>query len=236
MLLCLPGAGCSPAIYDAVHVDGWTTCAVDWAYGPTPLDPRSIAERIGGLLTQRRAPTVVAGHSMGAAVAALTASLFPERVAGLIISNTGVNSRNHGDPQLLERMRQDWGSTAQEAFLLSCFERVPAEPLRAELCNYLKGLPLERLIEAISGLRALDLAPALGMIRTPTLIAHGVRDTRRRVDDAEALASAIAGARLQWLPGGHTPMVDCTNEYQTAVAVLLVQVLAKRTNQTDQLS
>lgn len=221
LLLVLPGAGCSPAIYDAVTIRGWNICAIDWSNGPRPVDPLSVAHRLGKLLQQRAAPSAIAGHSTGAAIAALTGALYPTEVCGLVMSNTGVNSRNHGDPNLLQRMRQHWSSREQHAFLLSCFHVPPAAPLLEQLLHYLADLPTDTLLESVEGLRALDLQPYLGQVRAPTLIAHGELDTRRRVEDANKLASAIPGASLQLLPGGHTPMVDCTHEYATAVEQFL---------------
>ena len=221
LLLALPGAGCSPAIYDALAVPGWRVCAVDWSNGSRPLDPLTVAHRLGALLQERTAPTALAGHSAGAAIAALTAALYPGQVQALVLSNTGPHSRNHGDPSFLQRIRSQWGAPEQEAFLQSCFLAPPPAPLLAELRRYLAELPVEALAESVAGLRALDLEPHLGAIRAPTTIAHGEHDTRRRVADAQALAAAIPGAMLRLLPGGHTPMVDCLPDYQQAVAALL---------------
>lgn len=223
LLLALPGAGCSPAIYDAVEIEGWDTWAIDWSNGPGPVDPLSVAHRLGALLRRREAPTAIAGHSAGAAIAALTASLHPTDVCALVVSNTGLNSRRHGDPTLVERIRARWGAPERDAFLLSCFHTVPAPALLDTLRRYLADLPVDALLESIEGLRALDLQPYLDDIRVPTLIAHGERDTRRRVEDAHDLASAIPGARLQLLPGGHTPMVDCPREYTLVVERMLRQ-------------
>jgi pimeloyl-ACP methyl ester carboxylesterase len=220
LLLALPGAGCSPAIYDAVVVPGWAVAGVDWSCGEG-LDPPSVAQRLHARIEAHRGPIALAGHSAGAAIAALTAAMAGPRVAALVLSNTGVHSRNHGDPTLVQRIRNRWGAPEQEAFLRSCFHHAPPEPLWATLCEYLAVLPVDGLLEAIEGLRALDLTQHLGSIRVPTLIAHGRYDTRRRVTDAEALAAGIPRATLALLPGGHTPMVDCQAEYCGALTGFL---------------
>ena len=37
------------------------------------------------------------------------------------------------------------------------------------------------------------------------------------------MADGIAQARLVWLPGGHTPMVDCPVAYRDAVHDFLIE-------------
>lgn len=221
LLICLPGAGFSPAIYDHLQFPGWSVVGLDWSRGDRPIDPDAVARRLARAIGDRAWPTALAGHSAGAAIAALTAALFPERIDCLVISNTGVHSRNHGDPDFLKRVEDDWSIEQQDGFLLSCFKEPPQQQLFQELRNYLATLPVETLAESIAGLRALDLADWLPAIRAKTLVAHGHFDTRRSVADAQGLASAIQGAALKLLPGGHTPMVECSLEYSKAVAELL---------------
>lgn len=220
LLLALPGTGCSPAIYDCVVVPGWTVAGVDWSCGGV-LDPTSVAQRLHTRIAAHRGPIALAGHSAGAAIAALAAAKAGLHIKALVLSNTGVHSRNHGDPTLIQRIRDGWGQKEQQAFLRSCFHKTPSEPLWSALCAYLAALPTDALLEAVEGLRSLDLAQQLGEIRVQTLIAHGRYDTRRRAADAEALAAGIPRATLALLPGGHTPMVDCPTEYCAALAGFL---------------
>lgn len=224
LLIALPGAGCSPAIFDRVAVPGWDICAVDWAHGPGAVDPSSVAQRLAALLPQRCAPTAIAGHSTGAAISVLVAALQPQHVSALVVSNTGVHSRKHGDPTLLDRIRTQWDAEQQQTFLRACFQQQPASALWQALCGYLSALPREALLESVEGLRALDLTAAMARVRAPTLIAHGRDDRRRNVDDAQALAAGIRGASLVLLPGAHTPMVDCPADYNEALTRFLAPI------------
>lgn len=221
LLICLPGAGCSPAIYDHLNFPGWHVVGLDWSRGDRPLDPESVARRLAHAIGERSQPTALAGHSAGAAIVALTAALFPQLIDFLVISNTGVHSRNHGDPDFLKRISSNWNTEQQDKFLRSCFKEDPPKQLFEKLRSYLNDIPSEALSESISGLRALDLAKWLPAIRAKTIIAHGHFDTRRSVTDARSLASAINGSKLKLLPSGHTPMVECPSEYSKAVSELL---------------
>lgn len=214
-LLALPGTGCCPAIYDGVRVEGWNLITLDWGRSRRPIDPLSVACRVQDVLTDATGPVVLLGHSTGAAIAALVASMATAStpIAGLVLSNTGVHSRNHGDPTFAQRILECWSADEQQAFLRACFFYPPQAILWQSMCAYLASIPASALLEAVHGLRALDLGSYLSRIKPPALVAHGCYDKRRQVSDAQDLAAGIPGARLRMLPGGHTPMVDCTADY-----------------------
>lgn len=222
--LALAGGGCSPRIFGGVQVPGVRWAPIDWAHAQGPHDPESVADWLGAALTQRHGPTVLVGHSLGAFIALLTAIRHPARVDGLILSNTGARIDGHGDPGLPKRVRERWDAAAQWAYLRTCFLREPPAPLWQQCLDYLALLPAQTLLQGIEGLRRLDLSERLMQVRCPTLIAHGEFDRRRPLTSATLLASGINGARLVLLPGGHTPMVDCPQDYQQAVQAFLTDI------------
>jgi pimeloyl-ACP methyl ester carboxylesterase len=169
---------------------------------------------------------VLAGHSIGGFIALLVALQTPECVQGLILSNTGAHTAGHGDPSLPNRIRSEWHGGTQADFLRACFRVQPPPDLWAHLLDYLARLPPLVLLEAVNGLRQLDVASQLRHVACPTLVAHGQFDKRRLIGAAEQLAAGIPDAELVLLPGGHTPMVDCPAEYQAAVEVFLSRVFA----------
>lgn len=236
-LIALPGTGCNPVIYGGVHVDGWNLLSVDWARSKGPIDPLSVALRVKAALKNFTGPVVLLGHSTGAAIAALVASMAAEStpIAGLVMSNTGVHSRNHGDPTFAQRILECWSADEQEAFLRACFFYPPQAMLWKSMCSYLASMPASALLEAVQGLRALDLGLYLRRIRQPTLVAHGYYDKRRQVTDAQDLVADIPNARLAMLPGGHTPMVDCTANYCSVLKDFLGLVPVARRHLPDTL-
>lgn len=216
-IIALAGAGCSPALFDGLQTPDHLWHAVDWCEGEGPFDPASVAARLAKRIEGTGQSVIVAGHSLGGFIALLMAIRHPQWVRALIISNTGAHTSTHGDPQLPQRIREHWTDEAQADFLRSCFMRPPPPPIWHQLTTYLRTLPRERLLEAVIGLRGMDIRAELAQIRCPTLIAHGHFDRRRDVAAAQTLVDGIAGAALQLLPGGHTPMIDCPLDYSAAV-------------------
>lgn len=221
IVVSLSGGGCSPALFSGVATTRPRWQAFDWSAGEGPFDPESVASRLGHALGARRHPTLLAGHSLGGFISLLTALRFPERVQGLIISNTGAHTGQHGDHSLPQRVRHHWTDEAQAAFLAGCFMKQPAEPLWSELRSYLNRLPAHVLLESIEGLRRMDLRDGLSGIKCPALIAHGALDRRRSPHAAWELAQGMARAQLVMLPGAHTPMVDCPVHYRAVVGRFL---------------
>lgn len=225
LAIALAGGGCSPRIYDGVSVNGCLLLEVDWMQGPGPYTPEAVAGRLAEDLSRRAAPTVLLGHSLGGVIVLLTALLAPAVVQAVVVSNTGPHTRDHGDTSLPERIRSRWTREVRRAFLQACFFRAPPPALMRELEQYLDAQSPDALLEAIEGLRRIDLSADLPSIRCPALVAHGEFDRRRGVVDARRLVALIPGAELVLLPGGHTPMVDCVDAYNDALNAFLARHL-----------
>ncbi|MBK6614445.1 MAG: alpha/beta hydrolase [Ottowia sp.] len=238
LLVALPGAGCTPAVLGGLRAPGWTVQPVDWAEPPLcphSCDPRQVARRLADSLRQRAqdghaGPVVLLGYSVGGVLAMLTALQPGLPVAGLVVGNTGAHSARHGDPAFAQRVREAWAPPAQHDFLRACFAQMPPSALWRQLCDYLASLPPSALLQSIEGLRALDLRPDLPSLHCPVLVLHGEQDRRRGVADAIELAACLPMARLQLLPGGHTPMVDCLPRYLRALHPFLAGLHPPRTD------
>lgn len=217
IVFTLAGAGCAPCIFEAAHTPGIAWQPIDWFEGEGAFDPASIAQRIAGELALREGPSVLAGHSLGAFIALLIALRHQPCVQGLILSNTGARMLPNADFSLPDRIRTQWHTEQQHAFLRACFEADPPAGVWTRMCDYLARLPAERMLAAVEGLRRMDVHAELGQVQCPTLIAHGRYDRKRTEQSARELAAGIAGAQLVWLPAGHTPMVECPDAYRTQV-------------------
>lgn len=236
LLVALPGAGCSPAVLGALYAPGWTVQPVDWAqppHSPYSCDPSAVAQRLADSLRARvqdreAGPVVLLGYSVGGALALMTALQPQLPLAGVVTGNTGAHSRHHGDPGFPQRVREAWTRSAQQAFLQACFASPPPSALWQQLCDYLASLPPAALLQSLEGLRAVDLSAQLPSLQCPVLVLHGERDQRRSVADAQELAACIGHAQLQLLPGGHTPMVDCPQQYLQALHPFLQSLRSTR--------
>ncbi|POR51082.1 alpha/beta hydrolase family protein [Paraburkholderia eburnea] len=111
-LVCLPGAMCSPFVYKQCAVtSGLKAEALAWLEDDGPFDLNSIANRIVDAISDDEA-VILVGHSLGtplAVLAALKAFARGKRtVKGLVLSNSGANTKGHGDAEaIVRRIRED---------------------------------------------------------------------------------------------------------------------------------
>lgn len=184
-----------------------------------PYSAELLADDLAGLLDGVGIPrAAIMGHSMGGFVAQAFVLKYPERVAQLILSATNFGGPNHipitqealavlldvsGDPA--ERLRR--------GIRLSCapgFEQEHPDFVEAWV-NYRLAHPLNP--EAYQAQLAVGLsllAPeasfehSLRAVRQPTLILFGEHDRVVPPGNAELLARAIPGAKIEIIPGaGH---------------------------------
>ncbi|WP_110691543.1 alpha/beta fold hydrolase [Salinicola halophyticus] len=219
-LMALPGTLLSPTIFDPVLLgNGWRWQPLDWLVGPGNGDleiaageivarwpARELGHRVlGHRVLDRR---VLVGHSAGGVVALQVAAQLGCELDGLILIDTGASAAHHGDPDLPQRLLAQWGEAFIETFLLRCIGEEPLTRHGDELRRYALSAGPQRAYRAMTSLRRLDLTGRLGDIRCPTLVVHGERDPARSLQHARALTSGIAGARLEILDAGHTPMLE----------------------------
>ncbi len=86
---------------------------VGWLEGAGPHDLHSVAQRVARLLEELR-PAVLIGQSVGTPVAALAAAISlrttKANVVGMVLSNSGANTKGHGDVEsIIERILANWG-------------------------------------------------------------------------------------------------------------------------------
>lgn len=185
----LPGHGRSPA-RAATTIDDYTRDVADW------LDAVGVP------------PAVVAGHSMGSAIALSLALVSPDRVRGLVL--IGAGPRLRVNPHLLEATsRVDTFPQAVERIIGWSF--APGAPAR------LVELARRRMLEvdpdsvnrALTCCHAFEAGDRLGEIACPTLILVGASDRMTPPALSIELAEKIPGARLETIPeAGHMLMLE----------------------------
>lgn len=150
---------------------------------------------------------VLAGHSMGGAVAIELALTRPERLAGLALIGTG--GRLRVTQQILQ-----YTSRPTNAADLAVFSRLSFGPEAPE------ALVAAHAEEALASWNAManadfracdafDRLADLGRIAAPTLVVCGREDALTPVKFSKKLAEAVPGAELRVLAGvGHMPALE----------------------------
>jgi non-heme chloroperoxidase len=175
---------------------------------------RDFASDVVGFMDATRLRRVVlVGHSMGSAVAQRFAIDHPDRLLGLVLVSASPTLGGTG------AAREFWDTTVSKltdpvdpALVRGMTESMLVRPvprpfLEAAISEGLKvpAFVWKATFEARWRLEG-DYSAQLDRIKAPTLIVWGDRDARYPRADQDALASAIAGARLLVYEGAGHPL------------------------------
>ena len=157
---------------------------------------------------------VVAGHSMGGAVALILALDHPERVQALVLVATGARMKMR--PDFLEQARasaEKFGNTKPGSTHIIPVEQMVHPSMPPAVVQWLSEKTGQASAQAtyadFQANNNFDVMNRLSEIKVPTLVASGSEDRMAPQKFAEFLANAIAGARLEVLtPSGHYPQVE----------------------------
>jgi pimeloyl-ACP methyl ester carboxylesterase len=170
----------------------------------------------------------VCGQSFGAGLAIQYALEHPERVKGLIFTNSvsAFSPKGDADREAVQRERtraiQAGGKAALEELRIHPrhAKRFP-EAVKAELVADADMLAPEGILRSIA-LTSPDLSIAhrLGEIRVPTLHVNGAWEKRFQPMRAR-IAGAIPGLRIVDLEGGHSINIEAAEGFDRAVAAFV---------------
>jgi pimeloyl-ACP methyl ester carboxylesterase len=184
---------------------GWRA-RTPWLKGLKPTDetPFDLDEAAAALIQSLELEEIrrfhLVGLSVGAAVALRVAARRPEIVDHLVLASGQVTP-----PKLMLKLQ------------LALMRRTPEAKFLAQ------GIPKPAAIHAVASLAKMNLAGDLKLVKAPTLVVHGARDSAN-AGGAKALAAGIRGARLVTVPGGHALNEDAPSELNDLIFPFLTQV------------
>jgi pimeloyl-ACP methyl ester carboxylesterase len=155
------------------------------------------------ILSNKYEPAILAGHSMGGAIAQMHAIKYPENTTALILIGTGARLRV--DPALLSMIGggitnpEKWFNDVVKPF----YKDVPAEA-KEPILERIKENGAKVQLNDMLCCDKFDIMDELEQIRVPTLIICGSKDILTPPKYSSYLASRINGAKLVIVDeGGH---------------------------------
>ncbi len=172
------------------------------------------------------APVVLAGHSMGGAIALWYALEYPQYLDGIVLVATGARLRVH--PDLLALLRSDYPAAVDQIVGLSlgpsAHERLPGR-----LRDAMLAVPQAVTVGDFEACDAFDVIETLDAIRLPALVIVGSEDRMTPPKFAEFLQAHLAGSRLVVVEGaGHAVHLERPREVNEAIQEFRVSLSAGR--------
>ena len=175
--------------------------------GPGRDSISAYVEVLSAWATAMQLPTfVLAGHSMGGAIALQFALRHPKRLAGLVLAAT--DARLRVAPAILANVRTEPSQVAAQLVEWVHGPRASQEQKRQYL-RHLQAIDLDVFYGDWLACNAFDVREQLPGCQMPTLILAGTLDVMTPPRSASYLAEHIAGADLTWFEGaGHMLMLE----------------------------
>jgi len=211
---------------------GWQLKGLKGQFEVVPLDlnghGRSLARARDGLesytedalavLDAIDGPAVLAGHSLGGAVALNAALTKPDNLVGLGLIDTGAKLRVL--PKLLELIRDDFDGALD--FLLGLLFHRPLPDTVGEARAQMARNGQAALLRDFETCDAFDVMDRLAEIAVPALVCVGSEDQMTPLKYAQFLAERIPDAELVTIPdAGHVPMLEQPDVLNDALRAFL---------------
>jgi pimeloyl-ACP methyl ester carboxylesterase len=167
---------------------------------------------------------VLAGHSMGGAIALEVALRCPERVTGLGLVSTGARLRVA--PVILDGIRADPKQTIQLIGDWLFSSQAPQEMVEMAR-RQMTEVPADVLHGDFLACDAFDVRDGLGSITAPAIVVGGTEDRMTPVYLATAMRDRLPAARLHVVHGaGHMVMIERPESVSRALARFLASLPA----------
>ena len=226
------GRGAWAAQLESFAAAGYRAVAWDApGYGDTPAiepyDMTGLARALERLLDAIAVPRVVLlGHSMGGMLAQEAMTVFPRKIAGLVLSATSPAFGRPDGTWQQDFLRQrlgplDAGKTMADLApkLIDGLVGPNPEPAGVRLAiAVMSRVPGGTYRKALRAIVGFDRRPALGAIAVPVLALAGEHDTTAPPAVMEKMAQKIPDAEYVLLPGcGHLANLERPRAFDEAV-------------------
>jgi len=165
-----------------------------------------------------------AGVSLGGMIGMWLGANSSERVARLVLSNTGAKLDPSGWADRIAKIRAGGmaaiADTVMGRFFTASFVANPNAHC-ATVRETLLSLDPVGYIGCCAAIRDMDLSSALARIVAPTLVVVGEHDLATPRPLGEAIAAAVPGARLLVLPVAHLPHSERPEQFVAEVVPFL---------------
>lgn len=194
------------------------TPAADWSLETLAADVVALMDHLG------IAQAVVAGCSIGGMIGQMLGARYPDRMRGLVLSNTAMKVGTADSWAARIDGVQRLGMTGLAPQVI---ERWFAAPFRAtdEVLPWVTMLArgdAAGYIGTCKVLAAADLTGDSPRIACPVLLVGGSADQSTPVELVQATAAAIAGARVEVIEGsGHIPAIDNPDRMAALIGTFL---------------
>lgn len=159
---------------------------------------------------------VLAGHSMGGAIALAAALSGMRGIDALILAGTGARLRV--SPIIFDGITNRFLEFSGE-FVEMLTAKETATALKEELATDVLSMRPAVFLADFRACDAFDVRDKVGGIGVPTLVINGADDRLTPLKYGEFLATAIRGAVLKIIHGaGHVSMLEKPNEVNNVVA------------------
>lgn len=206
----LPGHGQSPALAEEPSMADYADAVTD-----------ALAPICAGR-------AIFVGLSFGSMIAQQIGARYPDRVAGLVLSNgvayapppVGAAWQQRIADAEQNGMESQVGPTLSRWFtpaFLANEDEATADAV-ARIGQLIADTPVEGYCQAARAIAALDNRALLPTITVPTLVLAGEGDTAAPAEAVVTIADAIPGARYQLLPGAHLVNVEHSETYTRLLA------------------
>jgi pimeloyl-ACP methyl ester carboxylesterase len=173
---------------------------------------------------RRVTPAVLAGHSMGGAVALQYALDYPEDVLGLVLIATGPRLRVA--PQILADLRRDYPS-AVRGIVGRSLAPGASPRLAARLVGTMGAVPPEVTLADFEACDAFDVSSRLEEVRAAALVIVGDEDRMTPLRLSATLSARLPRAELVVIPGaGHMVHAEKPQLVNRAIARFLDRMAA----------